>query len=210
MKQLIWMVLLGALIGIIMGAVMGCYTEAPYRYTAVSTEGHRLIRKIPVYVDKNFGEEDKIAIDDALEDWNYVLSGYIVFEVKSYGFDLDVEEIKEAYRENGLMIMKVDSSVGFIPVAGGGDKTVAWADAVGVGHKIYMVRDRIGKSGELKELVMHELGHILGAGHIDGEDSLMRSVYVHQDSRCVDEWTVRKVAEYQGLEYRNLNHCFYD
>lgn len=195
-------------------------------YLAVGCVGHRLtsfkyihaggysevpLKVIPVYVDKDFGEADKVAIDDALTQWNYALNGYIRLDVVSYKFDMEPSIIGQCLSGHCWMILKVNSSnpmVGELDAAKNGKPqtyTLAWANEIG-GNRMFLIRDRLPNEW-VTGVSLHEMGHLLGADHDDVY--LMQATFHWEDARCVDYESLKRVADYQHLPMSNLNYCVY-
>ena len=83
------------------------------------------------------------------------------------------------------------------PIAQQGEGTHALAVTTGGrGGFVYVISDRIGKR-DLTGVIMHEFGHVLGAGH-DGY-GLMAPVYNAAMGRCIDHDAVALVARAQRL-----------
>lgn len=196
----------------------GCYDSyyggplgnpEPPRYTKIAPySGTATI--VPVVVDKNFSSEDKTSIDNAINSWNYVLNGYMVMKVESFNFDMEVDVLKRILAHDGLIIMKVDHTSSLIPDSNGKHNTLAWANDIG-GNKIWVVRDRFYLP-DTYPIMLHELGHILGADHeadIPQNDGfLMYPHYTRGKYNCVDQRAMLKVARYQMLFSERLNYCF--
>ena len=78
------------------------------------------------------------------------------------------------------------------PMARQGEGTHALAVTTGNrGGFVYVISDRIGQR-DLTGVIMHEFGHVLGAGH-DGY-GLMAPVYNAAMGRCIDREAVALVA----------------
>lgn len=178
-----------------------------FQYTHMPVQNIIFARQIPVYIDVGFGDEDKMSIDNALDKWNHALNGYIVFTVKSFTFDMGTSDINDAIRNHGLMIFKVDSiTCNFIPSQNGVEfKTLAWAD-ISSHDKIYVVRDRLSTQA-IFPVMLHEIGHILGAVH--SKEYLMHPVYTPQHYVCIDEDTIKQVAKFNNLPIEKLNYCYF-
>ncbi len=201
--------LVSYLLILITGVLSVCACVGPSaHYTAVPGVGHTLMKTVPVYADVRFSGEDKLVIEQTVEEWNYVLNGYEKLEVVDWKFDMEIGKLVEAGRNGGLLILKIDSSSDLVPDDEIGYKTVAWTNKIG-GRKIFMIRDRIYGEGRFHDALLHEEGHAMGADHIDGKSSLMATVYSRSNAACVDQWTARAVAEYQMIPFSGMNWCYY-
>lgn len=185
----------------------GC-TGQSYHYTQVPHDRHQVLRVIPVYVDELFSGEDKIVVDNALKEWNYALNGYVVFSVKTYHFDMQPEQIREAFLDDGLLLMEVKEGNPIIPDDGFRFRTLGWVDNI-EGHKLWLVRDRIGSRERLRGVLLHELGHILGAVHIENHPSIMQPAYSLDNYNCLDQWTMQQMARRWHIPFEDLSYCYY-
>lgn len=189
-----WLLLLVVLLTVDCHAVDFIYTAN----TPVSAERYP---EITVWVDKSFGEVDRLAIDDSINTWNYVLNGSRKFRVVSWKFNMDISDIDEAQATGGLLILKISK---LDPRVWPGD--LAWVDQIG-GRKMFVVRESMPKESDLKLVMLHELGHVLGARHKDG-DNLMNPTFDSHKYQCVDAQTVEQVAKAQWIPFEQLNYCF--
>ena len=177
-------------------------------YTKVEPPTY-VAHEVSVYIDKNFGAEDQLMLDDAINAWNYALNGTLKLVVKSTTFDMDMDVIREVFRgSGGFIIIPVNSKdCAFLPLAASPDMVnLAWADLTNH-HDIYVVRDRVGPASNIKPIMLHEIGHILGAQHIQGY-GLMNPTFNAQEYACIDENTIHQISEYNHIPVEFLNFCF--
>lgn len=167
------------------------------------------LKVISIYMDKNFGDADKVAIDDAIMQWNYALNGYIVLKVVDYKFDMQPSIIKRCELGSCWMILKTDSLNPMVATLdkprGGKSYTLAWANSIG-GNRMTMIRDRM-RNEWVTGIALHEMGHLLGAEHDDVY--LMQPMFNWEQARCVDYEALRRVADYQHIPMGSLNYCIY-
>jgi hypothetical protein len=171
--------------------ILGCSHIREYGYTRVS--GIPIREERVIYVDKGFGRGDRIEINRAIEQWNYVLNGFLYLRVESWEYEMEPVE--------GYLFLKIDHTVSFIPVASTGE-TLAFVDTIG-GRLLYLVRDRLGNE-DVYPIMLHEIGHLLGAKH---GQKLMLPIYDRAEYQCIDGETVSAVAQHNGYDFSKMNHC---
>lgn len=159
-------------------------------------------RTIALYVDRDFSEHQRDAIVRAFRQWNYALNGFVQFRASLLPQDVSSDDIARLRRSSWAVLL-VDSRH---PVAQQGEGRQALAVTVGNSHGgvVYVIADRIG-GRDLTGVVMHEFGHVLGAGH--DHAGLMAPVYSPAASRCIDRDAVSMVATAQHLPLQQLNWC---
>ncbi len=171
------------------------YTNHPSRFSTT--------RGLALYVDSDFddGERQRIAL--AIRQWNYALNGFLQFRASLLPDNASPSAIAQIRRSGGWIVARVDSRH---PITRQNEGRRALAVTAG-GHGgglVYVISDRIG-GRDLTGVVMHELGHVLGAGH-DGA-GLMAPVYNAAAGRCIDRDAVALVAMAQRLPLTQLNWC---
>src|SRR5208282_4786487 len=103
-------------------------------------------------------ERERIAL--ALEQWNHVLNGFVRFRPTLLPPDPSDQTLAQIRRSGAWIVAKVDSRH---PAA---RERTALAMTVGGrgGGFVYVISDRFGMR-YLTAVMLHELGHVLGAGH---------------------------------------------
>lgn len=173
-----------------------------YQYTAHASRASTG-RTVALYVDREFDEYERQRIVSAMRQWNYVLNGYVTFTARLLPEDPSRQEIAQLRRSGGWIVAKVDSTH---PITRQGEGRHALAVTVGGsgGGFVYVIDDRIGRR-DLTGVVMHEFGHVLGAGH-DGY-GLMAPVYNPNTGHCIDRDAAALVANAQRLPLSQMNWC---
>jgi hypothetical protein len=171
------------------------YTDHPSRASTGRT--------VALYVDRDFDDNERQRIVSAMRQWNYALNGFVRFTAKLLPEDPSASEIAQIKRSGGWIVAKVDSSH---PITRKGEGRQALAVTVGGsgGGFVYVIGDRIGRR-DLTGVVMHEFGHVLGAGH-DGH-GLMAPVYNANSGHCIDRDAAALVANAQHLQLSQMNWC---
>lgn len=82
------------------------------------------------------------------------------------------------------------------------DDAVAWTSSVG-GREIFLIRGLYEKN--ITEIVMHELGHALGAQHVPG--TLMDKEVRGDPHACPDRESVAQVAAWNKVDIGLLSWC---
>jgi hypothetical protein len=159
-------------------------------------------RAVDLFVDPDFSPYERDRIISAMRQWNYVMNGFVRFEARLLPENPPSMMLAQIRRSGGWVVARVDSRH---PIAQHGEGMHALAVTTGNrGGFVYVISDRIGNR-DLSGVVMHEFGHVLGAGH----DSwgLMAPVYNAAMGRCIDHDAVSLVAQAQRLPVNALNWC---
>jgi hypothetical protein len=170
------------------------YTEHPSRVSAT--------RILALYIDSDFDENERERIVAGIRQWNYVLNGFLQFRASVLPDNASSATVAQIRRSGGWIVARVDSRH-LIARQGVGRQALA-VTAGGRGGFVYVISDRLGRR-DMTGVVMHELGHVLGAGH-DGA-GLMAPVYSPGSARCIDRDAVAMVAAAQHLPLAQLNWC---
>jgi hypothetical protein len=178
------------------------YDTSAYRYTdkpsgAAATGG----RTLTVYIDRDFDAAERDRIGLALQQWNHVLNGFVRLRPALLPPDPSDRALAQLRRSGAWIVAKVDSRH---PAAR--DRS---ALAITVGNRgggfVYVIADRFG-TRDLTAVMLHEMGHVLGAGH-DPRGHLMAPVYDRNNGHCIDRGAVAMVASAQRLPLNQLNWC---
>lgn len=174
-----------------------------YTYTQKVSTDIVLVRTIPIWIDKDFGEADKLAIDNAISAWNYAMNGTIRLRVVDTQFDMEIPKIVQQANQGGWLFMKINHNNPMIPDTNKGYWTIGFTERIG-GHYLYLVRDRI-QNEDVFGVTLHEIGHLMGSPHVG--ERLMYPHFGRARFQCVDYDTIVAVASYQHLDVGSLNYC---
>ena len=185
--------------------MIGCGTHTNH-YFYVSNPSVIVHQKnIGIWIDATFSFQDKNIIVHDIEEWNYVLNGEIVLKVVDTNFNMEDNKIDEAGATGGWIILKIDRYNSMIPKSQDGYVTLAFTDAI-AGHLMFVVRDQMISNTMMQGVILHEMGHLLGAQH--DQSGLMLPNYSEVGFHCVDEDAMKEVAEYWHLDSDHLNFCY--
>lgn len=160
-------------------------------------------RILDLYIDRDFDDRERARILFAVKQWNYALNGYVHFRTSLLPADIPPSMTAQIKRQGGWIVARVDSRH---PIAQHGEGLHALAVTAG-NHQtgfVYVISDRVG-SRDLAGIVMHEFGHVLGAGHDSA--GLMAPVYNAAGGRCIDHEAMAMIANVQHLPIAELNWC---
>jgi hypothetical protein len=195
---------------IIMAAItmiFGC-NSSYYSYKKGEVPVHiNHIQIIPIWIDLRFTEVQRKEIILAVKEWNSVFNGQILLKHEGY-FNNGIDGAEEKYKiinktSLGWIIIRVNESDDLVKDVIG-TKDLAFVSGLG-SHLMFVIGDRLG-TRSLKDITMHEMGHLLGANHVNF-NSLMCPVYGELEYNCIDKITVAQVAGFNKLDLKNLNYC---
>jgi hypothetical protein len=183
------------------------------------TQGHEVLypvtspRVVKVYVDATFGIDEVVQIEDALVQWNDTLNGSLTLKLENRSIMMEQSLLTEIVGNGDYIIFSITSSqstvADTVTYQDGKElraNTLAYCDKVG-GHYVYLLMDRLSLSN-IRWVMMHEIGHLLGAEH--QEDGLMYRYYRGNNYRCVDHHTLEQVSRAQRINLSQLRGCVSD
>jgi hypothetical protein len=201
-------ILVIAIIMVVGLGVSGCGVGL-YEYTEVGGIDHiNNARVVEVWHTDNFTEVERGSLGEAIGEWNYVLNGQM--EIGVVG-DFDSEDMGEWLKRmkesnktgDSWLIFKIDSGNEILGEVREG--VLAFVPELGSRFMV-ILGDRIGTK-DLKTIMMHEIGHMLGAMHVNIDYTLMVSGYGYKQADCIDLLTVRQVAKYNDMDISGMNYC---
>lgn len=206
MKRIAMFLMLTALI---VAGSFGCCGTGMWQYKHGETPAHISNAKvIPVYVDSRFTNAEIVAINKVMQEWNGVFNGQIVLKLdRKFTDDMDAVVLarKIADTHTGWMIAKLESDDERLENAvEPGDGKLAFAIGLG-GHFMVVLADRVANH-DVHTILLHEMGHMLGADHVFGKN-LMSPNYGPGQTDCIDKVTAMQVAFFNDLDPKSLNYC---
>lgn len=172
--------------------LISCSVVTP-AHSAIALPTRTLTGPIEVYIDRDFSVMDMFAVMGAVDDWNVALNGQAWLQLKNL-------RARASDFKDGVFVADLHSMLtSEIPEATDGHRTIAWADSLG-GREIFLLMDRM-ETKDVRAVMRHELGHILGASHSTG---LMSPVYEGSAYDAVDVEAVEQVAQHFGLNVERM------
>lgn len=141
----------------------------------------------PIFVDSAFDASTRSEIEESIDFWNYALHGYRVL----YLAGVLQNPLGAALPANAWTITFNETAPPPPEIVEG---AIAWATAVGSGE-IHLT-----PNGEKLGVILHEMGHSLGLGHLAG--TVMDPVDSGKD--CLDWETLSVLAAVSGWDWRTL------
>jgi matrixin len=177
------------------------YETSAYHYTDKPSAAAMAVRTLTIYIDGDFDAAERERIGLALRQWNHVLNGFVRLRPVLLPAEASDGAVAQLRRQGAWIVAKVDSRH---PTAR--DRS---ALAVTVGNRgsgfVYVIADRFAMR-DLTAVMLHEVGHVLGAGH-DPHGHLMAPVYDRNNGHCIDRAAMAMVASAQRLPVNQLNWC---
>ena len=168
--------------------------EAHYTHNTATAAAPREI--VALRIAETFDLGDRAKILRAVSEWNLALNGFVRFEVVS-------DQAAPARGLQSWMIVPAKGE-GLRAPHGSSVPLAVTQPTTSAGGLMVVHVDRVGRR-DLGGVVMHELGHVLGAGH--GERGLMAAHYHPSDQKCIDRATIGAVAAKRRLPVDQLNWC---
>ena len=160
-------------------------------------------RIVPVYVDAGFSAADEEQILGAIAEWNRALNGVALLErVKAPNDPVDGKRpwvIRRSAGRDGIREPgRKDQNLGTAqPLPMGGGVLIVFSNAGD-----YMKQNGLS----LRDVMMRELGHVVGLRH-DANGDLLARDYLAGDRSCIDKETAQEVARLYAVPVEALNWC---
>jgi hypothetical protein len=168
----------------------------------VATPGKAEI--IGLRIDQDFTADEHQKILNAVVVWNYVLNSYIRFEVDRTPFGTPETAAHEATEKDSDWIIASNDAAR--AKLGARTRELAETMTLPTGGGMVIVSTHLLKEVSLENVMLHELGHVLGLKH-DPCSRLMSTEYVLDKQGCVDKVTVETLAKLKNIAVNELNWC---
>jgi hypothetical protein len=145
-------------------------------------------RTIAYNLDPQFNADERRIIDEAMQVWEQGSGGRVCFAPQ------------DGARED-LVIEKLERSDQLQPWDPDWPQHVALTK----GGRIWVVAARIDDVGEYRALIVHELGHHLGIGHI--EDTPMTYMHSTINDTPLDLWRHARLPDRDGRAFCQVHRC---
>lgn len=160
-------------------------------------------RTVPVFVDAGFSEAEQAQIEDAVAEWNRALNGVARLE--------RVATATEPHDGTRPWVIRRGAGKDGIREPGRKDQNLATAQPLPRGGGILIVFagavDYMRANGlTLRDVMMRELGHLVGLRH-DTHGEMLAADYLAGDRSCVDRRTAQEVAQALAVPVEALNWC---
>ena len=166
---------------------------------------HPQAQIVLVRIDRSFSDGERADILRTAEEWNYVLNGYIRFEVEAAAAG-GAPGSQPTPSSPGLWLVMRDAAKADMRVIQHGGAAVGRTWRLPQGGGIVTLAIDPFYAIELHRVALHEFGHVLGLDH-DQRSHLMSVHYLSDEQRCVDHATVEILAALQHLPLGELNWC---
>jgi hypothetical protein len=150
-------------------------------------------KTIALTLEGSFNADETANIQRAVQEWNHALNGFIRLDLVA--------------GRGGSSSWSIRAERGGSPHTtkpGGQPLASSQTGFLGIGGTMLIYVDRIG-TRDLRGIVMHEIGHVLGLNHDHG--NLMSARYQPTGDQCIDRATIETVAARHSLPAASLNWC---
>jgi hypothetical protein len=160
-------------------------------------------RVVPVWIDPNFTQPERVQVLSAIEEWNAALNGVARIDIvvsqgeqapRSGSWLIRRGPGKEGVRELGRTAPSF-GTVQSMPMGGGVLLIFPGASAYLQQHSL-----------SLRDVMMRELGHLVGLRHLEHAELLAEN-YAPGDLGCVNQATAEAVATVLKVPVTALNWC---
>jgi hypothetical protein len=161
--------------------------------SSYTTNGVAALRTevMPVRIGDGFTAYERARILRAVNEWNYALNGHVRFEIVSENapYEIVASSLKAPNPPPGLRLRYLLASTP--PQLNGRTSSQVFVQRLG--------------NRDLKALMLHELGHMLGLPH--AREGVMSADYDLVEWRCIDKTTAAALAAKLNLPVGQLNWC---
>lgn len=187
--------------------ISGCHSFKGEEIRYTQQPSSKVGEEMGLWLDVGFSDLEVVQIERGIEQWNHVLNGNLrIVVLGRHNLEMELVDRVLVSSSHERLVMKVPETSPIIPFmdeSGALTITIAWCDRIS-GHLMYFVSGRVGL-GDMEPVFLHEMGHMLGLGHMEGK--LMYPNYKKSHYLCIDKLAAEGVARVHGWSPLSMNYC---
>lgn len=161
-----------------------------------------------VALDESFTPDEEAQIKKSLKEWNDASDGYVGFAVREKKFDskgqISYENVErdEDGCTNFTLIVRATSDMPLIKDIEEqiGTKIGGYTDKRCEVNAVFIVADRMKNMPTFKEVMTHELGHLIGLAHIPVPERSVMFPGMDHATKCITELDVAQLCLLYGCD----------
>lgn len=163
-------------------------------------------------LDKSFGGPEREIIADESSRWQRDTSEIVKFKMADYTFDSTLEEIPEVekgkctYDTYVFRVSAMHEDVRKLDVRESG-KTLGFTRSSCTTRVIALVTERLGNAKIFRQVVFHELGHLIGLDHIPVPQESVMFPSVDKASACATALDMKQFCMLYECDWKAMKFC---